>query len=248
MPDLSSPNLLTHHGFVKDIEESMHQYDVVSVSELIRKLQHLGEHYESRGDGGISFICETARDRLVWVSEKRPSLSPADRQMLIGACEELRLRMIASALSSIADDAASQARKAGIVSALISEVAGSVGSLVIHGYGGVIHALVESTRVIIVPRVSNEEGSEVVYEELLDIYDRKSSDESWVIDLSQVTDLTWELLDNLIAFAVKLRKEGEDFHLCWLRPDLVSPKQMKRLRKHFDLQSIGGHYFSKGRS
>ena len=115
---------------------------------------------------------------------------------------------------------------------------------VIKSPGGVAHALVGDSRVILLPRIANNEQSHLVYADLLQCFNREASGIKWIVDCSTLTELPILLLSNLIAYTHKLRSKNSDLFLAWFKPEFIPDKQRDKISDFFHLKLVGGYLFS----
>ena len=112
------------------------------------------------------------------------------------------------------------------------------------GSGGLVHALVNDNRIILLPRIVNSSQCHAIYADLLYFYAHDPSNTNWIIDCSSLTELPILLLSNLIAYAHKLRSRGSDLYLCWFKPEFIPAPQREKICDFFHLKLSGGYLFS----
>ena len=245
---LLNPSLLKSHRILTGILESVYDSKLANGNRILAhlgELQYLKKNTDEAAQQQVNHIYTDVQDRLAWATRINNPLTPQERAAIIEACNELRLHMIASALSIGGSTPNQRSQRTALLAALQEDDADSEHfSPIVHGRGGVLHARVGSSRVIILPRIKSDEQCHEIYDELLVLFDRSGKTEHWIVDLSLIEELPMLLLANLIAYAGKLRAEFFDIHLCWVREDLAGGEQLERLKEFFKLKSVGGYYFS----
>ena len=166
------------------------------------------------------------------------SLADQSHQEAIYACNELRMRVIATALSFQGIEGSG--RNDPEVENIILDVGPAV-----HCTGGVSYTNVQGLKVIVLPKLEHEEQAHGVYKDFLHIEENASPWASWVIDCSLVEQFPTLLLANVVAYAGRLRKMNRDLLLYWVRPEIFSEVQLPRMIEFFRLERRAGLLFSR---
>lgn len=118
---------------------------------------------------------------------------------------------------------------------------------------GIVHGLMGSLRLVVLPAVRAEAAGGYEDGEFHKIYhdfsaieeqERSNHPHHWILDLSLVEHVPLLLFANIIAYSQRLRNLGRQMLLFSLRKDLFSPQQYSRVREHFRLTEIGGLLYS----
>lgn len=190
----------------------------------------------------VSKLCSVVQCNIEDAHRFGGDLAPEQKSRLLEHCEELRLRIIADALwlnnsnDSQTGDLVLDIENPYNLDSKVSSICRTPTKIT--------HASVGTTRVILMPSLDSLSDYHAIYDELMEIYESKPEVETWVLDLSLLTTVPLLLLANLVAYAGRLRQQGDDLHICWLRDGILPAVQMERLRGIFKLQRIGKHYFS----
>ena len=99
---LNRLHLLKSHKAVRSVLDSIYHIESVSsddVFSLLGDLQFVKTHLAPDGKGALANLCERMQEQLAEVAQPNTEVSFDVRQTLRQRCEELRLIMIASALS-----------------------------------------------------------------------------------------------------------------------------------------------------
>lgn len=245
MLDLSRPFVLKNHAVVRGIIVALTAVEEIPQTRLfavLGELQWLKKHAfekESVPLFTVDVLCTEVQERLARASRSQQQISDQEKENLIATCDEIRLHLLASALArSIVMPAEPQRRPL-----VASFEDGSVGP-VIHGKGGVTHAVVGDVRIVILPKVRYDKQCDEIYEEMMDIVDDPTAIEKWLVDFSLMESVPLLLLANLIVCSKKLRVFGNDLYLCWVKPGFFSETQLPRIVQYFNMQLVGGYYFS----
>lgn len=247
MLKLDEPQFHKNHSLVRGITESVYCFETLSPAKVythMGELQYLKKRYAEQDAGGISELCEEVQERLARASKTSHRFAISDREELIAVCDQLRLRIMLTALSVAAISARLDGENEEILQAVIDDDAQSLCGPITRGKGSVTHAVVGGARVVLLPLIRCERQCDEINEEFLTILEHSPDIESWIIDFSLLDELPGLLLANLIVYAEKLRIAGDDLHLCWVRPSFFSELQLPRVINFFGLRKVGGFYFS----
>jgi len=164
-------------------------------------------------------------------------LSQEEADSMARSCDELRFRMLSSALGAWPQgffaDAGNSNRPAS--------------NTIVHGRSGICHATFGSYVIILMPDFREQALYDLAAADLETVYDGLQGRRSnWVIDFSSVEHAPSILfMAHLVALKGALTKTGSVLALVWLRDRLFAPAFLKQLKAAFDLQFKGGHFFSR---
>lgn len=188
-------------------------------------------------------------ERVAHVGDGR--LSTRNPQELAGVLNELRFFLLAIALAG-EGIAVSTTKQDSLIGMLRDGEIPTI-SEIQKLPSGLVHGLLGSMRIVILPAVRAEHSSSHNETEFHRIYhefsaieelERSNSPHHWILDLSLVQQIPLLLFANIIAYSQRLRHLGRHMLLFSVRKDLFSPQQLNRVREHFRLQDIGGLLYS----
>jgi hypothetical protein len=239
-----SISLLETHEAVAAVSTALYSYEEQgqidpSLLEYLKTLNIVSQEHPTEE---VSKLCSVVHCNIEDAHRYGVSLAPEQKSRLLEHCEELRLRIIADSIWLHQND---KSHSVGIALDMNTQQSlGSTVSVISKSPNKITHASVGTTRVILMPRLDENSEFDAIYDELMEIYESKPNVESWILDLSLLNTIPLLLLANLVAYAGRLRQQGDDLHICWLREGVIPEIQMERMRRIFDLKKVGGHYFS----
>lgn len=247
MLDLQQQHIFKRHAMMRGIIESVYAFDTLTKQKIYAHLgilQYIKKHYSAENVDTIADLCTEVQERLAWISKAPTRLLAKDRQELIAYCDELRLRIVVSALNATSVKGNNGKENTTLsADSSVSELQ-KLCSPVTQENGNLTYASVARTRVFVLPKLRSERQCSDLYEELVTILENLTATESWVMDFSMMGNVPASLLANLIIYAQKLRIAGDDIHLCWVEASYFSKRQLPRVVSFFDLTKAHGYYFS----
>lgn len=247
----ASDTIIKGHRFVTGLLESLYSDRLIAPDkiyvhlgelQLLRKNSPLGEQ------SSFNNLCLMLQERLAHATKRSSSLSPKSRREMIEACDELRIRIVASALSVAQCLGGSAGSADELLDNLEEGVPENLLGTIVHGPAELTHAGIGTTRVLILPRFENQHQFAKINEGLFGLLESLPEVQNWIIDFSLVEELPPLFFANLYAAVRQLRLGGSDLHLCWVSPELFSPAQLPKCQAFFRLKLVGGYYFSSHKS
>lgn len=241
-----SKSLLETHEAVAALSTALYSSDSEEAIDpsLLEYLETLNIVSQEHPTDAVSKLCSVVHCNIDDAHRFGCQLAPEQKSRLLDHCEELRLRIIADSIWLRKNE---ETTSCDLVLDMNSPHSlGAHVSAICKTPHKITHASVGTTRVILMPSLDEHSDFNAIYDELMEIYESKPNVETWILDLSLLKTIPLLMLANLVAYAGRLRQQGDDLHLCWLREGIIPPVQMERMRRIFDLQLVGGHYFSCG--
>ncbi|MCB0345753.1 MAG: hypothetical protein KDD66_11595 [Bdellovibrionales bacterium] len=187
---------------------------------------------------------EKLEARLGW-SEKEPkALSEQDKVAIAETLDEVRLRCIGAAILSKKSGTSDPQKVFAEVSAVVDQVGGAEKSPIVYGPGHVAHAQIGETFVVLLPGMQDPRTLSTVIDHLHQLFEQRGSGKNWVVDFSAVRQMPLLLVANVLTYRQKLREDGSDLFVCWVRADSFRDIFKERMTKAFSLKEMGGFYHS----
>ncbi len=193
-------------------------------------------------DSFIGAICGQLHD-LVNKNQTESSLTPEEQNFLKRGCEELRFRIIATAMG-----VRSSTDSSDMITSVESAEQTLRSSSLHFEPSGVVYAKLEQHIVILLPRIESSAHLESVTYVLDDVAEKVKGNLNWIVDFSAVKSLPVELLGAIIYHISRLHDQGAVLFLSWLKKDSLTQAQSKALVRLLDLVDIGGYWFSSGKT
>ena len=211
-------------------------------NEISQSLQVCNSLSMLQSDKFMGEICGQLNTLLAQASSAS-SLTPQQQELLKLGCEELRFRIIATAMG-----VQSSLQAMEVVSSL-EDVESVLRSSPLHfETSGIVYAILQDHIMILLPRIESSTHLESVTFTLDDIAEKIPGHLNWVVDFSAVESLPVELLGAIIYHISRLHDQGALLFLSWLKKGSLTQAQSKALVRLLDLVDIGGYWFSSGKS
>ena len=177
-------------------------------------------------------------DTVVSRLEYSASICDRNREAFFEAVEALRMQMLASVLA--ARDSFGEFEK-GDPGLFRSR---DLVTTIVHSSCGVISASLGSDMVLMLPREVTSSKDELLTE-LHDIFERTSPNHGWIVDFSGVDFVPIEFFGWLMVYENRLRFRQSSLAITFLNPKLVPEGWLGRVERIFELNFVGGQYFSR---
>lgn len=188
----------------------------------------------NEGSQSLRHLFDTVVSRL----EYSASICDRNREAFFEAVEALRMQMLASVLAAREGVAAVENGDSELIKSRDSI------TTIVHSSCGVISATLGSDMVLMLPREVTGSKDELLTE-LHDIFERTSPNHGWIVDFSGVDFVPIEFFGWLMIYENRLRFRQATLAVTFLKPQLVPDSWKARVERIFELDLVGGQYFSR---
>ena len=105
--------------------------------------------------------------------------------------------------------------------------------------------LLEKQLVVIAPRIDHQMALTNFMARLNTLMDQSHGARAWILDLSTVKNITFELFGFLIGLKLALNKLQIKLDLLWLRTEAVSQELLEAIEANFELHAKGAFLISR---
>lgn len=241
-------DVLKHHAHVKILHQTVSSFtnleqDPIRVrGEFLNQLLSIQASQEFAHHQAVQQLVTAMEEQLFWNSQPGEPISNEERENLMRMCEEIRLHIVCGTLFSLGrSNNFSNASPTSWPEIRSSSSPNNI----CHGQGGVTYSAYGDKTIILIPCIHTAQQAHEALEQLSALYDLTSKQTDWILDLSQLKELTPGFMEMLLSYKHQLSQNNREVLLCWFPQVALCSPYEQSLKELFCLEQLGNYYFSR---